>query len=279
VSATPEIRKTRKHWRSWGTLTMGMLWTLIPVTYMLTALSRTAQIEKLARERISQAEQLQAAYLQLELEQAKSEQLLLNVLPAAIALRLKDNEHNIAESFAEVTVMFADIVGFTELSSRISATAVVEVLNDIFSAFDHLADRHGLEKIKTIGDAYMVVGGLPTPREDHAEAIANMAIDMLQEIRILSLEHSEPFSIRIGICSGPVVAGVIGLKKFIYDLWGDTVNIASRMESHGITGCIQVTAETYELLKDKYTFEKRGAIQVKGKGYMVTYLMTGKKEY
>ncbi|MEG3954831.1 adenylate/guanylate cyclase domain-containing protein [Microcoleus sp. herbarium2] len=279
VSATPEIRKTRKHWRSWGTLTMGMLWTLIPVTYMLTALSRTAQIEKLARERISQAEQLQAAYLQLELEQAKSEQLLLNVLPAAIALRLKANEHNIAESFAEVTVMFADIVGFTELSSRISATAVVEVLNDIFSAFDHLADRHGLEKIKTIGDAYMVVGGLPTPREDHAEAIANMAIDMLQEIRILSLEHSEPFSIRIGICSGPVVAGVIGLKKFIYDLWGDTVNIASRMESHGITGCIQVTAETYELLKNKYTFEKRGAIQVKGKGYMVTYLMTGKKEY
>ncbi len=279
VSATAEIRKIRKHWRSWGTLTMGMLWTLIPVTYMLTALSRTTQIEKLARERISQAEKLQTAYLQLELEQAKSEELLLNVLPAAIALRLKDNEHNIAESFAEVTVMFADIVGFTELSSRISATAVVKVLNDIFSAFDHLADRHGLEKIKTIGDAYMVVGGLPTPREDHAEAIANMAIDMLHEIRLLSLEHSEPFSIRIGISSGPVVAGVIGLKKFIYDLWGDTVNIASRMESHGITGCIQVTTETYEILKDKYTFQKRGAIQVKGKGYMVTYLLTGKKEY
>ncbi|MEG3974735.1 adenylate/guanylate cyclase domain-containing protein [Microcoleus sp. herbarium8] len=277
VSATAEIRKIRKHWRSWGTLTMGMLWTLIPVTYMLTALSRTAQIEKLARERISQAEKLQTAYQQLELEQGKSEELLLNILPAAIALRLKDNEHNIAESFAEVTVMFADIVGFTELSSRISATAVVEVLNDIFSAFDHLADRHGLEKIKTIGDAYMVVGGLPTPREDHAEAIANMAIDMLHEIRLLSLEHSEPFSIRIGISSGPVVAGVIGLKKFIYDLWGDTVNIASRMESHGITGCIQVTAETYELLKDKYTFQKRGAIQIKGKGYMVTYLLTGKK--
>ncbi|WP_293342742.1 adenylate/guanylate cyclase domain-containing protein [Microcoleus sp. CAWBG58] len=277
VSATPEIRKTRKHWRSWGTLSMGMLWTLLPVTYMLTALSRTAQIEKLARERILQTEQLQAAYQQLELEQAKSEQLLLNVLPAAIVLRLKDNEHNIAESFGEVTVMFADIVGFTELSSRISATAVVKVLNDIFSAFDHLADRHGLEKIKTIGDAYMVVGGLPTPREDHAEAVANMAIDMLQEIRFLSLNHSEPFSIRIGISSGPVVAGVIGLKKFIYDLWGDTVNIASRMESHGITGCIQVTAETYEILKDKYTFQKRGAIQVKGKGYMVTYLLTGRK--
>lgn len=278
VAATPEIRKTRKHWRSWGTLTMGMLWTLLPVTYMLTALSRTAQIEKLARDRARQAEELQDAYLQLEAEQAKSEQLLLNVLPAAIALRLKDNEQNIAESFGEVTVMFADIVGFTELSSRISATGVVKVLNDIFSAFDHLADRHGLEKIKTIGDAYMVVGGLPTARADHAEAIAAMAIDMLLEIRRLSLAHGEPFSIRIGINTGPVVAGVIGLKKFIYDLWGDTVNIASRMESHGITGTIQVTAETYEILKDKYNFQKRGAIQIKGKGYMTTYLLTGRKD-
>ncbi len=278
VSASREIRKSRKHWRSWGTLTMGMLWTFIPVTYMLTALSRTAQIEKLAQERARQASQLHDAYKQLEAEQTKSDRLLLNVLPAAIVQRLKHNENNIAESFSEVTVMFADIVGFTELSSRISATAVVEVLNDIFSAFDHLADRHGLEKIKTIGDAYMVVGGLPTPRKDHAEAIAAMAIDMLQEIRRLSLEHSEPFSIRIGIHTGPVVAGVIGLKKFIYDLWGDTVNIASRMESHGITGCIQVTVETQELLKDKYTFQKRGAIQIKGKGYMITYLLTGPKE-
>jgi adenylate cyclase len=258
---------------------MGMLWTLLPVTYMLTALSRTAQIEKLARDRARQASELQDAYQQLEAEQAKSEQLLLNILPAAIALRLKANESNIAESFGEVTVLFADIVGFTELSSRIPATAVVKVLNDIFSAFDHLADRHGLEKIKTIGDAYMVVGGLPTPRPDHTEAIANMALDMLREIRLLSLDYSEPFSIRIGISSGPVVAGVIGLRKFIYDLWGDTVNIASRMESHGITGCIQVTAETYEILKDKYTFQKRGAIQVKGKGYMTTYLLIGRKEW
>ncbi len=278
IAATPEIRRTRRHWRSWGLLTVGLLWTLIPVTYMLTALSRTAQIEKLALDRARQADELQDAYKQLETEQIKSEQLLLNVLPEPIALRLKRNEHNIAESFGEVTVLFADIVGFTELSSRISATAVVKVLNDIFSAFDHLADRHGLEKIKTIGDAYMVVGGLPTPRPDHAEAIADMAIDMLHEIRLLSLDHSEPFSIRIGISTGPVVAGVIGLKKFIYDLWGDTVNIASRMESHGITGCIQVTAETYDILKDKYTFEKRGAIQVKGKGYMTTYLLTSRKE-
>ncbi|MCU0544115.1 MAG: CHASE domain-containing protein [Oscillatoriaceae cyanobacterium Prado104] len=278
VAATPEIRKTRRHWRSWGLLTMGLLWTLIPVTYMLTALSRTAQIEKLALDTARQADELQDAYKLLEAEQAKSEQLLLNVLPGPIALRLKHNEHNIAESFGEVTVLFADIVGFTEISSRVSATAVVEVLNGIFSAFDRLADRHGLEKIKTIGDAYMVVGGLPTPREDHAEAIAAMAIDMLHEIRLLSLDRAEPFSIRIGINTGPVVAGVIGLKKFIYDLWGDTVNIASRMESHGITGCIQVTAETYHILKDKYIFQKRGAIQVKGKGYMTTYLLTGRKD-
>jgi adenylate cyclase len=279
VAATPEIRKTRRHWRSWGLLTMGLLWTLIPVTYMLTALSRTAQIEKLALDTARQADELQDAYKLLEAEQAKSEQLLLNVLPGPIALRLKHNEHNIAESFGEVTVLFADIVGFTEISSRISATAVVEVLNGIFSAFDRLADRHGLEKIKTIGDAYMVVGGLPTPRADHAEAIAEMAIDMLHEIRHISLEQGEAFSIRIGINTGPVVAGVIGLKKFIYDLWGDTVNIASRMESHGITGCIQVTAETYERLKDKYIFQRRGAIQVKGKGYMTTYLLTSRKEW
>jgi class 3 adenylate cyclase len=173
--------------------------------------------------------------------------------------------------------MFADIVGFTELSARISPSELVGVLNDIFSAFDHLADKYGLEKIKTIGDAYMVCGGLPVPRVDHAEAIAEMALDMQQEIRKLSVEHNEAFSIRIGINSGPVIAGVIGLKRFIYDLWGDTVNIASRMESHGMTGCIQMTTATHELLRDKYYFEKRGTIQVKGKGYMTTYLLLGRK--
>ncbi|MDF0555771.1 adenylate/guanylate cyclase domain-containing protein [Kamptonema sp. UHCC 0994] len=278
VLTTPEFRRTQKHWRSWGSLIMGLLWTLIPVTYMLTALSRTRQIEKLAEESSNQAKKLQQAYKQLELEQAKSEQLLLNVLPAPIAQRLKRDEHNIADTFGAVTVMFADIVGFTELSSRISPSELVGVLNDIFSAFDHLADKHGLEKIKTIGDAYMVVGGLPVAHPDHAEAIAEMALDMLQEIRRLSVEHNEAFSIRIGINSGPVIAGVIGLKRFIYDLWGDTVNIASRMESHGMTGCIQVTAATYELLRQKYLFEKRGAIQIKGKGYMTTYLLTGRGE-
>jgi adenylate cyclase len=138
-------------------------------------------------------------------------------------------------------------------------------------------EKHGLEKIKTIGDAYMVVGGLPLPRPDHAEAIALMALDMQAEIHQFSLETGEPFSIRIGINTGPVVAGVIGLKKFIYDLWGDTVNIASRMESHGIPGAIQVTPDTYELLKDKFFLEKRGVIHVKGKGEMTTYLLMGAK--
>lgn len=276
VLATPEFRQTQKHWRSWGTLLIGLLWTHIPVTYLLTSLSRTTQIEKLAQEQARQAKQLQEAYQQLEVEQTKSEELLLNVLPQAIAERLKKDEHNIADSFTDVSVLFADIVGFTELSSRIAAPALVQVLNNIFSAFDHLAEKHGLEKIKTIGDAYMVVGGLPTPRADHAVAIAEMALDMQQEIRRFGLEHGEPFSIRIGINSGPVIAGVIGIKRFIYDLWGDTVNIASRMESHGITGCIQVTDTTYKLLQDKYVFEKRGAISIKGKGYMTTYLLLGR---
>lgn len=279
ILTTPEFRKTQKHWRSWGSLVMGLLWTLIPVTYMLTALDRTTQIEKLAEETASQAEKLHQAYKQLELEQVKSEELLLNVLPGPIAQRLKADEHNIADTFAEVTVMFADIVGFTELSARIPPSQLVGVLNDIFSAFDHLADKYGLEKIKTIGDAYMVCGGLPVPRADHAVAIAEMALDMQHEIRKLSLDHNEAFSIRIGINSGPVIAGVIGLKRFIYDLWGDTVNIASRMESHGMTGCIQITAATYDLLRDKYYFEKRGTIQVKGKGYMTTYLLLGRKGF
>lgn len=212
----------------------------------------------------------------LRSEQEKSEQLLLNILPQAIAEKLKQKHSTIADGFTEATVLFADIVGFTKLAARVSPTELVHLLNDIFSKFDMLAERHGLEKIKTIGDAYMVVGGLPLPREDHAEAIARMALDMQQEINEFSTKTREPFSIRIGINTGPVVAGVIGLKKFIYDLWGDTVNIASRMESHGIPGAIQVTEATYDCLKDKFLLEKRGEIHVKGKGKMTTYLLTGK---
>ncbi|MCU0515295.1 MAG: PAS domain S-box protein [Oscillatoria sp. Prado101] len=213
----------------------------------------------------------------LRAERERSEQLLLNILPEPIADRLKRNPGSIADSFEEVTVLFADIVGFTELSASISATELVELLNQIFSGFDRLAEKHGLEKIKTIGDAYMVVGGLPVHRHDHAQAVADMALDMQREIASFSAATGCNVSIRTGINSGPVVAGVIGLKKFIYDLWGDAVNTASRMESHGIPGTIQLTAATYELLRDKYTCEERGVIHVKGKGEMLTYLLKGKK--
>ncbi|MEQ8466760.1 MAG: adenylate/guanylate cyclase domain-containing protein [Coleofasciculus sp. E1-EBD-02] len=212
----------------------------------------------------------------LHYEQEQAERLLLNILPKVIAQRLKQLESTIADNFEEVTVLFADIVGFTELSARFPPAQVVELLNRIFSEFDELSDYYGLEKIKTIGDAYMVVGGLPTPRPDHAEATANMALDMQQVITKFNNQNNQTLSIRIGINTGPVVAGVIGIKKFSYDLWGDTVNIASRMESQGLPDKIQVTEFTYKKLQDNYLFEERGTIQVKGKGKMTTYFLKGK---
>ncbi|MGB3512867.1 MAG: adenylate/guanylate cyclase domain-containing protein [Microcoleaceae cyanobacterium] len=217
------------------------------------------------------------ALRQLEVEQEKSEKLLLNVLPKAIAERLKEETGIIADSFEEVTVLFADIAGFTQLSASVSPSILVKLLNEIFSIFDWLAVIHGLEKIKTIGDAYMVVGGLPEPNLTHSEAIANMALDMQDAIQRFNQKHNSSLNMRIGINTGPVVAGVIGTKKFIYDLWGDTVNIASRMESHGIVGKIQVTKDTYLLLQDKYLLEYRDVIPVKGKGEMPTYLLKGKR--
>jgi adenylate cyclase len=212
------------------------------------------------------ARQFASALRALAVEQAKSERLLLNILPAPIAQQLKEEERTIADNFAEVTVMFADIVGFTELASQTRPIELVEILNVIFSEFDQLTEEHGLEKIKTIGDAYMVVGGLPVQKPNHAEAIAAMALDMQDRITEFCKDTGKALSIRIGINTGPVIAGIIGTKKFIYDLWGDTVNIASRMESHGIPGSIQV-----------YLFEERGPIQVKGKGKMNCYLLKGKK--
>jgi adenylate cyclase len=215
----------------------------------------------------------------LEVEQERSERLLLNIFPQTIAQRLKYSSQIIADSFPAVTVLFADLVGFTQFAERMPPSDVVALLNQIFSMFDQLAEQHGLEKIKTIGDAYMVVAGLPEPRDDHARAIAQMSLDMQYALAQFNQQTGQTLNIRIGINTGPVVAGVIGLKKFVYDLWGDTVNTASRMESHGVPGCIQVTEATYECLKEHYQFEKRGLIPVKGKGQMMTYLLIGKEDF
>lgn len=214
---------------------------------------------------------------QLAAERAKSEALLRNVLPTAIADRLKNDPSHIADGFSEVTILFADIVGFTDLSDRLSPAELVAMLNRLFTAFDDLADKHGLEKIKTIGDAYMVVGGLPEPRPDHAEAVVAMALGMRDVVAEVATETGYGLKVRIGASSGPVVAGVIGRKKFAYDLWGDAVNTASRMESHGLAGEIQITASTQERVKDAFELESRGMITVKGKGEMQAWLVRGVK--
>jgi class 3 adenylate cyclase len=229
----------------------------------------------LEKKRLRDQEQ---AYLeQLKIEREKSELLLLNILPRPIAERLKQGEGIIADSFSEVTVLFADIVSFTAFSAHMLPTELIVLLNEIFSAFDQLAKHHGLEKIKTVGDTYMVVGGLPIPRQDHAEATAEMALDIQSMVTQFKVAGDRPLSMRVGINTGPVVAGVIGKQKFSYDLWGDTVNTASRMESHGLSGRIQVTEAMYERLKDKYLFEERGIIEVKNKGKMRTWFLVGKK--
>ncbi len=217
------------------------------------------------------------ARIKLQAEQEKSERLLLNILPASIAARLKDQQVIIADHFDEVSVLFADIVGFTELSSRMSPAKLVAMLNHIFSSFDNLVERHGLEKIKTIGDAYMVVAGLPTPHPEHVKHIANLALEMQQVLAEFNQNAPTPLSIRIGIHTGAVVAGVIGIKKFAYDLWGDTVNTASRMESQGVVGAIQVTQQVYAALAHHadYHFTLRGTLEIKGKGEMPVYLLTG----
>jgi len=210
-----------------------------------------------------------------ERAQAKSERLLLNVLPEPVAARLKEEDGIIADAFSNVSVLFADIVGFTPLSERLPAPEVVALLDVVFARWDALAARHGVEKIKTIGDAYMAACGIPLPRADHAEAIAEMALAMRPAVALTAEETGLALEVRIGIDSGPVVAGVIGRAKFIYDLWGDTVNTASRMESHGPPDTIQVTQRTYEQLRERYELRPRDPIDVKGKGPMTTYLLLG----
>ncbi len=219
--------------------------------------------------------QLEVAHRLVELERDKSEQLLLNVLPPAIAGRLKDRETTIADRYSEATILFADLVGFTRLSQRMDAESLVRMLNDIFTRFDALTDKYGLEKIKTIGDCYMVVGGVPEAKPDHCAAMAAMALDMIRELDAFNAANGQSLQIRIGINTGAVVAGVIGRKKFIYDLWGDAVNTASRMESHGEPSRVHATQAVVDAIGHLYRFEDRGEIEVKGKGTMKTWFLVG----
>lgn len=233
-----------------------------------TIQSHSENLEALVRDRTSE----------LEAEKQTSDRLLLNVLPAPIATRLKQGEGVIVDRFEAVTVLFADIVGFTALSARTSPEALVAMLDELFTRFDALADRHGLEKIKTIGDAYMVVAGVPEKTDDHAVRMARMGLDMLATLADYAATNSVELTIRIGIHSGPVVAGVIGRNKFIYDLWGDTVNTASRMESHGQPSRVHVSEATVAALAGRFEIEARGEIEVKGKGLMATYFLVREPE-
>jgi guanylate cyclase len=207
--------------------------------------------------------------------QAKSEALLLNILPKEIAAILKNEQRTIADQYEEASVLFADMVNFTPMSAEMSPVEMVNLLNEIFSHFDSLVEKYGLEKIRTVGDSYMVAAGVPRPRSDHAGAILRLALEMRDYVRQQTLTASRPIAFRMGINSGPVLAGVIGRKKFIYDLWGDVVNMASRMESQGEGGAIQITESTYELVKDDFVCEPRGTVNVKGKGEMQVWFVTG----
>jgi class 3 adenylate cyclase len=223
---------------------------------------------------------LQKQIIKRELQ--RSEDLLLNILPSSIAERLKHNPGTIADGFKSVTILFADLVNFTALAQDVSPIKLVEVLDNIFTGFDTLVEKYRLEKIKTIGDAYMVIGGAPLLDDNHTFSVLDAALEMQKMMKeefgaTLIQELSQPLTLRIGIASGPVVAGIIGKKKFSYDIWGDSVNTASRMESHGVPGEIQVTNEIYESVKDCYEFECRGEIEIKGKGYMRVWLLKSRK--
>ncbi|MBI2812685.1 MAG: response regulator [Opitutae bacterium] len=222
-------------------------------------------------------DQEQAFLAQLQVERSKSERLLLNVLPRAIAERLKAGQRTIVDSFIDSTVMFADIVGFTRIAAKQSPHRTVQLLNELFSGFDRIAEQRELEKVKTIGDAYMLAAGVPVIRTDHAEACAEAAFEFLEAVRVFNRRHSLDWGIRVGMNSGPVVAGIIGTKKFSYDLWGDTVNIASRMESHGQPGKIQVSEATKKLIEGKYEFTPVGVIEIRNSSPMPTYLLARKE--
>jgi adenylate cyclase len=214
----------------------------------------------------------------MEVEYSRSEALLTNILPATVAAKLKDPAHGtIADRYDDAAILFADIAGYTEQSSQISPTELVRFLDRLYTTFDRLVDRHGLEKIKTTGDAYMVVSGVPTPRPDHIEAIADLALDLCRAVAELRDPRGEPVPMRMGIAAGPVVAGVVGARRFFYDVWGDAVNVASRMESTDIIGRIQVPQNVFERLRHDFVLEERGEIEVKGKGKMRTWFLVARK--
>lgn len=217
------------------------------------------------------------AYALLAQERERSENLLLNVLPAEVAAELKQDRRTIARHYDSASVLFADLVGFSGLSAALSPAAMVDILNEVFTHFDMLVDRHGLAKIRTIGDNYMVAAGVPRPRPDHAQALADMALEMRDYLHSRPDDGGRPLVFRIGMNSGPLVAGVIGRRTYQYDLWGPTVNIASRMESHGAPGEVQISAATYELIKDEFVCDPRGPIQVKGLGELQTWFVVGRK--
>jgi adenylate cyclase len=214
----------------------------------------------------------------MEVEYDRSEALLANILPASVAAKLKDPTHGvIADRYDDASILFADIAGFTERASDMTPVDLVRFLDRLYTTFDRLVDKHGLEKIKTTGDSYMVVSGVPTPRPDHAEAIAGLALDMSRAVADLRDPKGNPVPLRMGIGAGPVVAGVVGARKFFYDVWGDAVNVASRMESTDLEGRIQVPHNVFERLRHSFVFEERGEIEIKGKGVMRTWYLVGRR--
>ncbi len=251
----------------WDTMDTGMVWIL-----MANVIGGVAcyELEKFRRYKFIQE-------LVIEKERERAEALLSNTLPAAIIERLKAGEVRPVDAYSEVTVVFADLVGFTKAAASLSPRQLVDRLDDLFSEFDGIADHYGLEKIKTIGDEYMIVAGVPDFREDHAATAASLALDMLATVKMRQEHSSDAFEVRIGMHTGPVVAGIIGERQLHYDVWGDTVNIASRMQSHGVPGQIQVSDTTQRRLSEAFNLEPRGELDLKGRGTMKTYLLTGRR--
>jgi class 3 adenylate cyclase len=250
-----------------------LTYVLLPLLAAAITLTACVMFEMASRRSFCQERIIAAQQQVIAQERRRADELLFSILPEPIAQRLKRSKEVIANRFEDVTVLFADVVGFTPLSMELGPEKLVELLNALFTRFDLLAEQYGVEKIKTIGDAYMAVAGLPTPRPDHAEAVARMALEMRDVVREISTQRGYAIQIRIGMASGPVVAGVIGARKFAYDLWGDTVNTAARMESHGVPGEIQVAETTFHRLRDKHSFQERGVLDIKGKGAMRTWML------